>query len=181
VLLSDTVGFIRDLPHDLIASFKATLEEARQADLLLHVADASNPGALEQIHAVYEVLEELGIQQKDTLLVLNKIDAVPSGGRLEGLRNLYPHAVPISARSGVGLEVLSQVVGKTLSQNFLDLDVETGAENGRLLAFLAAHGEILSRRYEESRVVLHCRLPRQYALQINGAGTLVRPHVNGQV
>ena len=77
VLLSDTVGFIRDLPHHLIASFKATLEEARQADLLLHVADASNPAALDQITAVYGVLEELGIEAKDTLLVLNKIDALP--------------------------------------------------------------------------------------------------------
>ena len=74
VLLSDTVGFIRDLPHHLIASFKATLEEARQADLLLHVADASNPHVLEQISAVYAVLEELGIQAKDLLLVLNKKD-----------------------------------------------------------------------------------------------------------
>src|SRR6202011_5712833 len=75
VLLSDTVGFIRDLPHHLIASFKATLEESRQADLLLHVADASNPAALDQIQAVYNVLEELGIEAKDTLLILNKQDA----------------------------------------------------------------------------------------------------------
>ena len=74
VLLSDTVGFIRDLPHHLIASFKATLEEARQADLLLHVADASSPAVYQQIAAVYGVLEELGIEEKDTLLVLNKID-----------------------------------------------------------------------------------------------------------
>ena len=79
VLLSDTVGFIRDLPHHLIASFKATLEESRQADLLLHVADASNPAALDQIAVVYQVLEELGIQAKDTLLVLNKIDAIDRG------------------------------------------------------------------------------------------------------
>ena len=79
VLLSDTVGFIRDLPHHLIASFKATLEEARQANLLLHVADASNPGASDQISAAYGVLEEIGIEAKDTLLVLNKIDAWRTG------------------------------------------------------------------------------------------------------
>ena len=84
MLLSDTVGFIRDLPHHLIASFKATLEEARQADLLLHVADAREPGGvLSQITAVYGVLEELGIEAKDTLLVLNKIDAVPDRGRVD--------------------------------------------------------------------------------------------------
>jgi GTP-binding protein EngB required for normal cell division len=76
VLLSDTVGFIRDLPHSLIASFKATLEETRQADLLLHVADASNPNVMDQIRSVYDVLKEIGIEEKDTLLVLNKVDQI---------------------------------------------------------------------------------------------------------
>ncbi len=73
-MLSDTVGFIRDLPHHLVASFRATLEEARQADLLLHVADASNPAVLDQISAVYQVLHDLGIDEKQTLLVINKVD-----------------------------------------------------------------------------------------------------------
>ncbi len=96
VLLSDTVGFIRDLPHHLIASFKATLEEARQANLLLHVADASNPAAADQIAAVYAVLEELGIEAKDTILVLNKVDAAEPRN-LNGLLVRYPTALPISA------------------------------------------------------------------------------------
>ncbi len=89
VLLSDTVGFIRDLPHHLIASFKATLEESRQADLLLHVADASNPAAMDQISVVYDVLEELGIEAKDTILVLNKIDAAQRG-QVAALMSRYP-------------------------------------------------------------------------------------------
>ena len=97
VLLSDTVGFIRDLPHHLIASFKATLEEARQANLLLHVADASNPAVYEQIDAAHKVLAEINIRQKDTLLVINKIDALPDRGRLDGLLGRYPSAIPISA------------------------------------------------------------------------------------
>jgi GTP-binding protein HflX len=67
-----------------------------------------------------------------------------------------------------------------LSQSFLELDVETGAENGRLLAFLAAHGEVLNREYTDGRVTVHCRMPKQYAVQINGEGTVVRPHANGQ-
>ena len=91
------------MPHSLIASFKATLEEARQADLLLHVADASNPAALEQIAAVYEVLEELGIREKDTILVLNQIDAIDEPGTLEMLKQRYPSAIPISARTGEGI------------------------------------------------------------------------------
>src|SRR5213078_4912774 len=96
VLLSDTVGFIRDLPHGLIASFKATLEEARQADLLLHVADAANSAVLDQISAVYEVLRELGIEEKDTLLVLNKVDRLPDRGALIQVLHRYPNAVPVS-------------------------------------------------------------------------------------
>ena len=91
------------MPHSLIASFKATLEEARQADLLLHVADASNPAALEQIAAVYEVLEELGIREKDTILVLNQIDAIERAGRARnrsssGIRWRFP-SVPARARA----------------------------------------------------------------------------------
>jgi GTP-binding protein HflX len=162
VLLSDTVGFIRDLPHGLIASFKATLEEARRADLLLHVADASNPAVMEQIAAVYDVLEEIGIEAKDTVLVLNKIDCFDAPERLGSLRARYPNAIPISARTGQGVERLMHAVSDALSRNFQDLDVETGVDNGKLLAYLAAHGEILSRRYHDDRVTVHCRIPERH-------------------
>jgi GTP-binding protein HflX len=180
ILLSDTVGFIRDLPHHLIASFKATLEEARQANLLLHVADAASPHVEQQISAAYGVLEEIGIQQKDTLLLLNKIDAVPDTARLHGLLNRYPHALPISARSGDGLPALAQAVGDALSRSFLDVDVEMSVGNGRALAYLAAHGEILSRRYCDARVLVHCRIPQQYLGRIDPEGVLIQPHRNGQ-
>lgn len=176
VLLSDTVGFIRDLPHHLIASFKATLEEARQADLLLHVADASNPAVLDQISAVYRVLQELQIEEKDTLLVLNKIDRIYSPERLEGVLRRYPHAVPISAAKRVGIDKLMWAVSDTLSKSFLDLDIETGVENGRLMAYLAAHGEVLSKRFSDSRVVIHCRLPQKHLGRVSEPGTVVRTH-----
>jgi GTP-binding protein HflX len=175
VLLSDTVGFIKDLPHHLVASFKATLEEARQADLLLHVADASNPSAVDQIRAVNSVLEELGIEAKDALLVLNKVDTADRG-QLALLRNRYPHAVGISARSGQGLDELATRVSQALSHNFLDLDIETGVENGRLLAMLSAHGEVLSRRYFDSRVVVHCRIPQRAMAHLNDPGIVIRQH-----
>lgn len=179
VLLSDTVGFIRDLPHHLIASFKATLEETRQANLLLHVADASSPVAYEQIASVYGVIEELGIQAKDTLLVLNKIDAVQGRGKLDALLDRYPNALPISARTRQGLDKLAGAVSAALSRNFLDVDIETGAGNGRLLAYLAAHGEVLSKQYADSRVVVHCRIAEKHLRPIVGDETLVRPHRNG--
>jgi GTP-binding protein HflX len=162
VLLSDTVGFIRDLPHHLIASFKATLEEARQADLLIHVADASNPAALDQILAVYSVLQEMGIDEKDTILALNKVDQVEDTTAIESLRTRYPNAVLISAFTGDGMSQLAKTVSESLSRDFLDLEVQMDAGNGKLLAFLSQYGEVLSRTYVENRVVVHCRIAQKY-------------------
>jgi GTP-binding protein HflX len=180
VLLSDTVGFIRDLPHRLIASFKATLEEARQADLLLHVADASNPAALQQIAAVYRVLEELGIREKDTILVLNQVDRITEPGVLDALLRNYAHAIPVSAKTGKGLSRLATAVSDALTQHFLDVDVETDVGNGRLLAYLARHGEILSRTFTGDRVSIHCRLPKKYAGRIRPDDAAVRLRAGGQ-
>jgi len=162
VLLSDTVGFIRHLPHSLIASFKATLEEARQADLLLHVADASSPWVFEQISAVYEVLTEIGIDAKDAILVLNKIDRVEGPASLHAVVNRYPSAIPISARSGEGLARLAIAVSDALSRGFRDVEIEMGVDQGRLMAHLAEHGEVLSRRYHDDRVTFHCRIPERF-------------------
>jgi GTP-binding protein HflX len=174
VLLSDTVGFIRELPHSLIASFKATLEEARQADLLLHIADASNPNAIEQIASVYKVLEELDICQKDTILVLNQIDAVQEPGTIDMLKDRYPLAVPISAKTGEGMTRLSSAVSDALTQHFVDADVETDVSNGRLLASLAKNTEVLSRTYTDDRVSVHCRVPRKFLGHISADGATVR-------
>jgi GTP-binding protein HflX len=175
VLLSDTVGFIRGLPHHLIASFQATLEEARQAHLLLHVADAANPAVYEQIGAAYRVLDELHLARKATILVLNKIDALCDRARLGALLDRYPNAIPISARSGRGVDRLAAAVSEALSRTFIDLDVEMAAGNGRLLAYLAAHGEVFSRQYQDSRVVVHCRIARKHLGRIRQEQGAVRP------
>lgn len=181
VLLSDTVGFIRDLPHHLIASFRATLEEARQANLLLHVADASNPAVGEQIAAAYRVLMEIGLEEKDTLLVLNKIDALPDRARLDSLLARYPTAVGVSARTGLGIPELALAVSEALSRSFRDVEIETGIDNGRLLAYLAAHGEILSKKYLDGRVSVHCRISQRHLGRIEPAEAVVRAFTgNGQ-
>ena len=177
MLLSDTVGFIRDLPHRLIASFKATLEESRQADLLLHVADASSPSACDQVRAVYAVLEELGIEQKDTLLVLNKADCAEETS-LTVLEERYPGAVRVSAKTGEGLDRLAMAVSDALSRDFIEADIETSVGNGRLLAYLAKHGEILSRTFTEDRVVVHCRVPRKYLGRVSTDEADIRPREN---
>lgn len=174
VLLSDTVGFIRDLPHGLVASFKATLEEARQADLLLHVADASNSQVFEQIAAVYKVLEEIEIEQKNTLLVLNKIDQVESPEMLKRILDRYPNAIPVSAKMGVALPELSDAVGQALGSAFLDIEVDVAPSNGKLLAHLAANGEVLSQLVEEDRITIHVRIPARAMGEVKRSAMEIR-------
>ena len=176
VLLSDTVGFIRDLPHRLIASFKATLAETRQADLLVHVADASSPSVQDQISAVFDVLQEIGIEEKDTLLVLNKTDAMESERTLNAILKRYPNAVPISAHTGDGFKRLASVVSDALSRSFRDVDIKMSVNNGKLLAYLAAKGEILSTQYSEEHVSVHCRIPQKYLGRITDETVEIHPH-----
>jgi len=178
VLLSDTVGFIRDLPHRLIASFKATLEETRQADLLLHVADASSPLVDAQIAAVRGVLQELEVDDKDTLLVLNKIDAVSDRASRDGLLDRYPHAIAISARTGAGMPALARAASDCLGRGFRDVDVQTDPGNGRLLAWLGRHGEVLSRHFAADRITVHCRIPAALLGRIDATEAVVTPHVS---
>jgi GTP-binding protein HflX len=160
-LLSDTVGFIRDLPHALVASFKATLEEARQAELLLHVVDASSPEAESQIQAVKTVLTELGLESHPTLLVLNKADKVPDRSYLDVLKAHHSESVAISAARGEGLDHLEVAVRSALNQRDLEAEIETGVSNGRVLAYLAQHAQIHNRTYDADRVRLHCHLPKR--------------------
>jgi GTP-binding protein HflX len=174
VLLSDTVGFIRDLPHHLVASFKATLEEARQARLLLHVVDASNEQAEEQIKAVNRVLGELGCADKPTLLVLNKVDRLDDPSLLHVLQRHHPRAVAVSAAEGQGLDALREAVVEMLSADFANAAIDTDAGNGKVLAYLAAHAEIYRQEFHDERVTVRCYLPRHLLHHIQGPGVAVR-------
>jgi len=174
VLLSDTVGFIRDLPHHLIASFKATLEETRQARLLLHVVDAGNETAEEQIKAVNQVLKELGCGDKPSLLVLNKADRVKDPSYLQVLQSHHPRAVAISAALRTGLDGLRDAVIEALSADFTRAAIDTDAGNGKVLAYLAAHAEIYRQEFNDNRVTIHCYLPRHLLHHIEGPAVQVR-------
>jgi GTP-binding protein HflX len=174
VLLSDTVGFIRELPHHLVASFKATLEETRQARLLLHVVDASNPTAEEQIKAVNTVLQELDCEKKPTLLVLNKIDQITDRSYLDVLMRHHPRAVAVSATTGQGLQALEEAVMEALSADFTDAEIETTAANGKVLAYLGAHAEIYRQHFQDNRVTVRCFLPRHLLHHIQGPDVMVK-------
>jgi GTP-binding protein HflX len=175
-LLSDTVGFIRNLPHTLVASFKATLEEARQADLLLHVVDASSPEAESQVRAVVDVLTELGLQEHPTLLVLNKADRVADRSFLDVLKAHHRDSVTISAARAEGLDELEHAVRQALMDRAFDAEVETGVANGRVLAYLAQHAQIQNRIYnnESNRVLLQCRIPHRCLDFLQEHGVQVR-------
>jgi GTP-binding protein HflX len=174
VLLSDTVGFIRDLPHHLVASFKATLEETTQARLLLHVVDASNPAAEAQIKAVQAVLKEIGCADKPTILVLNKVDRLTDHSYLAVLMQHHPQAVAVSAARRQGLAELQEAVIGAIGSQFADAEVTTDAANGRVIAYLAAHAEIYRQQYRDSQVVIRCYLPPHLLHHIQGPGVEVR-------
>lgn len=170
VLLSDTVGFVRNLPHHLVASFRSTLEEARHADLLLHVVDASNPEAERQIHTCYQVLEEIGVDCSNVLLVLNKVDQVEDASIVGVLRRHYEDTITISAATGQGLDRLASVVAERLAGGFVEATLETDSGNGRLFAWLTQHVEELSRSYpdeDSSRVVITCRMARRHLKRLH--------------
>jgi GTP-binding protein HflX len=173
VLLSDTVGFIRDLPHHLVASFKATLEEARQARLLLHVVDASNPHAEEHIQAVKAVLKEIECDKRPTLLVLNKIDQLKDLSYLQVLQAHHPRAVAVSAHTGKGIDSLEDAVIEMLSADFLQVNIDVDAGNGRVLAYLAAHADIFRQEFHDNRIKMQASLPRYLLRHIQEPGVIV--------
>jgi GTP-binding protein HflX len=176
VLLSDTVGFIRDLPHHLVASFKATLSEARHAKLLLHVVDASNPQAEDHIRAVNEVLKELDCDKKSMILVLNKIDRLTDRSALQVLEAHHPRAIAVSGLTGEGIDKLEDAVMEALAAEFADAEVVTDAGNGKVLAYLNAHAEVYRQEFrdETSEVVIRCHLPRHLLHHIAGPTVKVR-------
>jgi GTP-binding protein HflX len=159
ILLTDTVGFIRKLPHGLVEAFKATLEEVVQADLLLHVVDVSHPLAAEQIEAVNTVLEEIKAAGKPTLMVFNKIDQLGSDGNGQRLLEKYPHAVAVSAKTGEGLPALLAELNNQVRpmREFMELFVPH--ESSAVIARLHAVGQVLERDYNGEKAWFKVRIP----------------------
>ncbi len=159
VLLTDTVGFIKKLPHGLVEAFKATLEEVVQADLLLHVVDISHPQADEQIAAVNAVLMEIGAAEKPVLMVFNKVDQLDGGGTLHRLREKFPNAVTISAKTGEGITPLLAELGTQLRpiREFLDLRVPQ--EKAAVIARIHAVGQVVTSRYTGKTARFKVRIP----------------------
>jgi len=159
ILLTDTVGFIRKLPHGLVEAFKATLEEVVEADLLLHVVDASHPRAEEQIAAVNAVLKEIRADDKPTLMVLNKVDKFENGFALARLRELHPDAVAVSATEGIGLDELLAEIGARIRPERELLNLRIPHAQAGVIARLYEVAQVLERRYTAAAARFTVRLP----------------------
>jgi len=166
VLLSDTVGFVRNLPHQLVASFKATLEEAVNADLLLHIVDVSSSDAESQAENAKKVLDEIGCKEKNILVLLNKADIVKNQAQFELLQTIYPDALCISAKTGMNLEVLREKVCEIYTGGQVVLRVTVSAADGKIQNYLKSNTTILKQDYSDSAVVMDVRLGKNQFAQL---------------
>jgi GTP-binding protein HflX len=172
VLLSDTVGFVRDLPHQLVASFKATLEEAVHADLLLHVLDVGHPHAQQQYDSVHTVLSEIGVKNKPELLMLNKTDIEEGAEAATFWRALHAGSIPISAKTGVGLADLTEAVIQTVRGQQVDVTLEADLKNGKLISYIESHSRVHTRDFTDGKIQIRAVMGKQ---------TLANLSRNGQV
>jgi len=166
VLVSDTVGFIRDLPHHLVASFRSTLEETVHGDMLLVVVDVSEDGAEERLRTVLETLDAIGATDQYRQLVLNKIDRLDRSDELLSWLSRHPDAIPVSAKTGEGLNRLAEVVRDTVFGPAHALRVRMPLSDAAAVAFLERRTEVLDRDYQGEDVIMEARLSRRQAQEL---------------
>lgn len=166
MLVSDTVGFIRNLPHDLVASFKSTLAEVKDADALIHVIDATNPEWEDQERVVNQVLSDLGAAGIRNLIVFNKIDRFENDLAVQTLRSRYPEAVLLSAHTGDGMDVLKMRLKEFILSGRVTITREFGPEDGRLLSEVYRSATILETEDAGTAVRLTFTLPAHMAQRL---------------
>jgi len=160
VLLTDTVGFIQKLPTQLVAAFRATLEEIAQADLILHIVDITHPNVREQVDTVGQTLREIGADQKPVLVALNKIDLLPDPDQVEATTAKYPNAVAVSAVLGQGLDRVLSKIETMLAQQMVDVRVRLPYAASELAALFHKHGVVVHERHGQRTISIEGRVPR---------------------
>jgi GTP-binding protein HflX len=176
VLLTDTVGFIRKLPHHLVASFRATLEEVNEADLVLHVIDASSPTWEEQRAVVEQVLDELGAHERPKLVVFNKIDLLPEAELLalqERVSGLVPNAVYVSTVTDGGLDPLKRALEAATRSRRPVAEIRVPIADGKTLSDIHNGGEVLDQKVDGDFMVLRARVDEKLAGKLKKAGATV--------
>ncbi len=162
VLMSDTVGFIERLPHQLVAAFRATLEEVVEADLIVHVVDASDPSAVEQLAASRAVLGELEADEKPTITALNKVDLVTDSERVERLADEAARPVRVSALRGDGLDELRATIREQAAQRLVPVTLHIPYDRLEVLGLSHEHGRVLSSEYQSDKVVAEAEIEREW-------------------
>lgn len=158
IYLTDTVGFIRKLPHHLIEAFKSTLEEAKYADVILHVVDASNPQVEEQMFIVYETLRELGVKDKTIVTLFNKQDRLAGNEILRDFKADY--VLKISARTGLGLDELKNTLEKILIGNQIYIERVLDYKDAGMLQLIRKYGQLIEEKYTENGIEIKARVPK---------------------
>lgn len=158
IYLTDTVGFIRKLPHHLIEAFKSTLEEAKYADVILHVVDASNPQVEEQMFIVYETLRELGVKDKTIVTLFNKQDRLAGNEILRDFKADY--VLKISARTGWGLDELKNTLEKILIGNQIYIERVLDYKDAGMLQLVRKYGQLIEEKYTENGIEIKARVPK---------------------
>ncbi len=171
VMLSDTVGFVRNLPHHLVASFRATLEESIHSDLLLIVVDLSDPDAEEHFETVEQVLSDIEADQEERIILLNKIDVLEDNSSELVWRQRFPDALLISAAKGIGLDKLVEVVREKQCGEELTMTLRLPMSDGKSLHFLENRAEILDRNYDTTHVTLAMTIGARQLAQLRAMGT----------
>jgi GTP-binding protein HflX len=164
--LTDTVGFVRHLPHQLVDAFKSTLEEVSGADVIVHVVDGSHADPFEQIRAVRTVIDEIGAQDVPEIIAINKSDVADQEVLMEILRK-EPNSYAISVKTGFGIDALIHAIEKTLPRPKIEVDVVVPYSRGDLISAIHEHGEILSEEYVEEGTAIHARVDAGLARQIS--------------
>lgn len=167
ILLTDTVGFIRKLPHHLVEAFKSTLEEAKYADYIIHVVDASNPRAETQMQVVYETLKELGVSGKKIITLLNKQDLVPDS-ELRDLRADY--TVKCSARTGRGLSELRELLSRLLAESQIYIEELYAYKEAGKIQMIREYGQLLSEEYREDGIFVQAKIPAEFFVNVMPRG-----------
>lgn len=162
VLFSDTVGFIQKLPAELVAAFRATLEEINEADLILHVIDITHPNACQQSETVTETLADLGVVDCPVAVALNKIDRLPVSAASSDCLGRFPEGVPISAALGTGLESLMQRIEEVLTAELVYLTVQVPYDRGDLAALFYSQGTVVRTSHDGSGTEIEGYLPRRW-------------------
>ena len=159
ILVTDTVGFIRKLPHHLIEAFKSTLEEAKYADYILHVVDASNPQHEKQMLIVYETLANLDVKDKTVITLFNKQDARMDSEPLHDFK--ADHTLPISAKNGTGLEELKNLLSELLRENKILVERTVPYANAGVIQLVRKSGELLEEEYREDGIYIRAYVPME--------------------